>query len=289
MNNYKDKINALIILIIIIILAYLLILKFGYIEHRGPKVPTGNQDIFDITDTDDKTTTTKPVRPNTTRPVESTTKPSEQNTTKPVEPTTKPVEEVTTKPVATTKPVETTKPVQTTKPIVTKPVDDTDDNKQNNDDEEEPVLEEAEVEAIEQESSVKWDSSTKLRIFQNPAYEFNEVIAPGTSNTYEFLIRNRNDFDILYTIDFVEENPYKINMMYALRSSGKYLVGGVDNYLSVSKLKQSSIYLKANQSKTYLLDWIWAHSSNDTSIGKLDYADYKLTINIKAFKYEKNS
>ena len=49
MGNKKNRKYILIILILlIVVLLYLLIRAFGHIENRGPKVPSGNVDIFDI-------------------------------------------------------------------------------------------------------------------------------------------------------------------------------------------------------------------------------------------------
>jgi len=36
----------------------------------------------------------------------------------------------------------------------------------------------------------------KLRIFENPAYQFKNILAPGSENSYNFVIRNNNTFDI---------------------------------------------------------------------------------------------
>ena len=126
-----------------------------------------------------------------------------------------------------------------------------------------------------------WENK-KLRIFSNPAYQYTSKIAPNSSNSYVFVVRNNNDFDIVVDFDIVEENNYDINMKYKLRSKGTYLVENENTYEDVSKLNQQNITIKAKESISYILDWKWIDSENDTEIGETIDTNYKLTINIGA-------
>lgn len=125
-------------------------------------------------------------------------------------------------------------------------------------------------------------SNKRLRIFSNQAYEYFSKIAPGVSNSYDFVIKNNNDFPVLVDISMKEVNPYSINMEYKLRSENSFLAGSSFKYVSVKKLSQKNIYLKAHSSKLYSLDWKWIDSYNDTEIGEAVDANYKLLVYVGA-------
>lgn len=125
-------------------------------------------------------------------------------------------------------------------------------------------------------------SNKRLRIFSNQAYEYFSKIAPGVSNSYDFVIKNNNDFPVLVDISMKEVNPYSINMEYKLRSENSFLAGASFKYVSVNKLSQKNIYLKAHSSKLYSLDWKWIDSYNDTEIGEAVDANYKLLVYVGA-------
>lgn len=221
-KKYKvAKVVAIFILIVILI--YLLILKFGNINNRDLYVPTGNIDIFDITcnhkDIDkDKNTN------------------NENNIDNSIE-------------------IEDTENVDKNKPNKTG--------------------------LIVSDNYSIWGNK-RLRIFSNPAYQYTSKIAPNSSNSYVFVVRNNNDFDIVVDFDIVEENSHNINMKYKLRWKETYLVGDENAYEDVSKLGQKNITIKAKESISYILDWKWIDSDNDTEIGETIDANYKLTINIGA-------
>lgn len=125
-------------------------------------------------------------------------------------------------------------------------------------------------------------SNKRLRIFSNQAYEYFSKIAPGVSNSYDFVIKNNNDFPVLVDISMKEVNPYSINMEYKLRSENSFLAGSSFKYVSVKELSQKNIYLKAHSSKLYSLDWKWIDSDNDTEIGEAVNANYKLLVYVGA-------
>lgn len=125
-------------------------------------------------------------------------------------------------------------------------------------------------------------SNKRLRIFSNQAYEYVSKIAPGVSNSYDFVIKNNNDFPVLVDISMKEVNPYSINMEYKLRSENSFLAGSSFKYVSVKELSQKNIYLKAHSSKLYSLDWKWIDSDNDTEIGEAVNANYKLLVYVGA-------
>ena len=126
-----------------------------------------------------------------------------------------------------------------------------------------------------------WDNKD-LRIFSNPAYEYDSIIAPGSKNSYAFVIRNNNYFDVVVDINFIEDNAKSINMHYKLSSKGKYLIGNADNYVKFSNYKIENITIPAKGQIPYVLDWKWVDSVNDTEIGFDITSSYKLTIQVGA-------
>ena len=126
-----------------------------------------------------------------------------------------------------------------------------------------------------------WDNKD-LRIFSNPAFEYKNIIAPGSYNSYAFVIRNNNDFDIVTDIVFKETNAKNINMQYKLKNDGEFLLGSTDNYVSIKDRVIQNVELPANSYKSYILDWKWLDSSNDAEVGFDANSIYKLSIAIRA-------
>lgn len=127
-----------------------------------------------------------------------------------------------------------------------------------------------------------------LKIFENPAYQYKEIIAPGSSNTYQFIIRNNNDFDVKVAFNMIEENKNGVKLKYRLRENNKYIIGNSSDWVTINDLVYSNISISSKDYKTYSLDWKWEYSESDaqdkidTTIG-FDVKDkYKLAINIKA-------
>ena len=110
--------------------------------------------------------------------------------------------------------------------------------------------------------------------------EITVKIAPGSQNSYTFIIRNNNSFDVVVDIDFIEENEKNINMNYKLRSKGKYLFGNATDYAKFNNFRLEKVTIPAKSQIPYILDWKWVDSDNDTIIG-FDYgSNYKLSIKI---------
>ncbi|MBQ9019122.1 MAG: hypothetical protein IJ097_02270 [Bacilli bacterium] len=154
------------------------------------------------------------------------------------------------------------------------PVNPTDDEK------EEEKYDDLEGFAVldDEKDEIHWDGSKNLKIFSNPAYEFQEKIAPESSNTYKFVVRNKSQYKLKYKITFIETNPYNINLKYKLKKNDSYVV---DNYVSYNKIDITDQIFNAGEEDTYYLDWKWISSSNDTEIGKIQ-ANYKLKIKVEA-------
>lgn len=131
-------------------------------------------------------------------------------------------------------------------------------------------------------------SNTQLKIFENKSYYVkDDLIAPESENSYQFVIRNNNDFAIIYSLEFVQTNLYNINMKYRLKQGGEYIVGNDENWVTASELLQKEIGLANDSYNVYTLDWKWFESDNDsdTKIGTNIEANYSLDINIFANRY----
>lgn len=239
-NNSKTRKEKIIrfTMVIILILIFLLLHSCFNIGTVNDLIPTGNIDIFDIKIDKSCCDDTKSCDCNCNK----TTKKKEKNTTKKTQTTQK----------------QTEKTKEVTKEVIDEPEEEIEDARILDDD-------------------GKYNNSTELRLFSNPAYEFRELIAPTSTNVYQFIVRNSNDFNIEYNLIMTEENEYDINMKYKLKKDGVYVAGDEDTWVTYEDLGLSEQPLNSNSRNVYQLEWKWFESSNDTSIGTID-ADYKLKI-----------
>ena len=129
------------------------------------------------------------------------------------------------------------------------------------------------------DNDVTWHGMTQAKIFTNSMYQIEDVIAPESSNTYQFVVKNSADFKLKYNINFIEKNPYNINMKYKLKKNDTYLV---NHYVSASELNLTNLILNSSDNDTYYLEWKWVSSDNDTQIGKEQDAKYGLNIEVRA-------
>ena len=159
-----------------------------------------------------------------------------------------------------------------------------DNNSNNNNNQNKPTEDNNEQEEFTEDSlyvndpSIKWQDETELKIFKNSLYNFEEKIAPESSNTYQFVVNNGTSYKLKYNISFIESNPYSINMKYKLKKNNTYII---DHYVSYNELNISDIELNSQKKDTYYLEWKWVSSDNDNSAGK-NNANYSLKIDIKA-------
>ena len=131
-----------------------------------------------------------------------------------------------------------------------------------------------------------FSTNTPIRIFTHSSYYIaNDLIAPESQNSYQFVIRNNNDFKIKYNFDVQEENKYNINMKFRLKLNGVYVVGSNDEYVTADELFQYDMILADNNYDVYTLDWKWFEGPNDTEIGTNINSKYKLSLDIAARQY----
>lgn len=129
-------------------------------------------------------------------------------------------------------------------------------------------------------------NAAPLKIFEHKSYYVkNDVIAPGTENTYQFIIRNNNAFAIIYDLEINETNIYNINMKFRLKQNGEYILGNEKEWVTAEQLKQNEIILAHNSFNVYTLEWKWFEGENDTQIGKNIESNYKLDITFNSNRY----
>lgn len=131
------------------------------------------------------------------------------------------------------------------------------------------------------DDDANWDSTNELRIFSNPAYEFRNIIAPGSSNAYQFIVNNNQSYNIKYNINFLEENEHNINMLYRLKRNGEYILGNKTKWEKITESNFEEFKLMNKTRDLYTLEWKWVDNDNDTEVSYLK-ANYVLKINIKA-------
>ena len=124
-----------------------------------------------------------------------------------------------------------------------------------------------------------WDKNAELKLFEDSAYVVKGKIAPESTGTYQFVIKNSTSFNVKYNIEFNETNSYNINMKYKLKKNNEYVVS---DWVTYSTLKQEAIRLNSKSSDTYYLEWKWFESSNDSSIGSNPSSKYGLSIDISS-------
>lgn len=69
-------------------------------------------------------------------------------------------------------------------------------------------------------------------------------------------------------------------MKYRLKMDNIYVLGTSKEWKKTDEMIIQDVLIPANSRTLYTLEWYWEESDNDTLIGKKDYADYELFINI---------
>lgn len=132
------------------------------------------------------------------------------------------------------------------------------------------------------DNKLTWSNSTNLNIFEDTMYTATGKIAPGSTNTYKFVVKNNTKYNVDYNIKFIETNKYHINMKYRLKKGKTYVIGDSNSWVTYDALNLNNVSLTTSNSDTYYLEWKWFDSDNDNEIGKRKNVKYSLGINIEA-------
>ncbi len=143
-------------------------------------------------------------------------------------------------------------------------------------------------EMLASDDQVRWETNTQVDLFKT-AYaneqgvitvesaDGKKVIAPGTSNDYEFSLKNTGNISLDYTMnlssvfDFVDR---KLPMEVRLRSGDRWILGGDDVWAQPEELTElrETGTLPVNRYVTYTFEWQWPFESgaDDTLLGDLN-------------------
>lgn len=152
------------------------------------------------------------------------------------------------------------------------------------------------------DGATEWSSETGVNLFSDSyigadgtetvhSENGDKVVAPGTSNTYRFSLKNTGNVSLDYVIGIkglfgaTSNLPIKVR----LATDGKWIVGGEDEYVSPADVDEGLTYastIAAKKSAEYVLEWIWEYESgNDssdtesgTTAAEADPSDYNMTI-----------
>ena len=119
----------------------------------------------------------------------------------------------------------------------------------------------------------------KLKVFENPAYEYTNKIAPGSQNTYQFIVHNSSEMNLRYRVEMYDQSQYKVNLKYRLKRNGEYVLGSDNSWVTANELITEFSRINSGKSDKYSLDWKWFDDDyNDTIAGKNMTDLYKLYI-----------
>ena len=131
------------------------------------------------------------------------------------------------------------------------------------------------------------DKSTELGIFKNAKFDGKEIIAPKSSGTYQFCIKNESKNDIVYDIKFLDKMQNFVNMKYKLKIDNIYIRGNEKEYVGIDELNVKNIVVQKDSNNIYTLEWYWEDSDKeDTTVGsKKENQYYSLSLQINASLY----
>ncbi len=126
-----------------------------------------------------------------------------------------------------------------------------------------------------------WETSTSVDLFKTyytdaegnvtvQSLDGRNIIAPGTSNTYEFNVKNTGNISLDYTLNL--EGVFKISEhhlpFYVRLSQGeRWLVGGENEWVHADMMKTlvEKATLPVGETATYVFEWQWPYESDDES------------------------
>ena len=131
---------------------------------------------------------------------------------------------------------------------------------------------------------------TQLNLFKNNKFNGEKMIAPRSSGTFDFTIKNTTQSSVKYNIDFNKETKYPINMKYKLKMNNLYVRGNENNYVNVEELSLNDLIISKGSENKFSIEWYWEDDDvNDTFIGIQEIDRYyKLNLSIYAEQYTNN-
>ncbi len=133
---------------------------------------------------------------------------------------------------------------------------------------------------------ITWGENTRLNIFNNEKFNGKKIIAPQSSGTYKFYVKNEVKDNISYDINVLDDMSNFVNMKYKLKLNNVYVCGNDKNYVTIDELNLEDIILTQDSTSLYTLEWHWEDDDEkDTYIGSLNTNEYyTLGLKIQAEK-----
>ncbi len=133
---------------------------------------------------------------------------------------------------------------------------------------------------IADEDGTSWEDQHNLPVFFNKKFGDN-VIEPGSTGRYAFILENRNADEIIFDLTFSCENEYGIQLVYRLKRDGAY-VAGYEDYVPAEQLNLKELTQQARSTSVFELEWTWQHNDSVDTIAGESGAIYKLHIHFLA-------
>ena len=130
------------------------------------------------------------------------------------------------------------------------------------------------------DNKAEMDNNTPIDIFKNVKFANEKIIAPGSSGSYEFLVKNIGSSSVSYNILFADTMDNRVNMRYRLKIDNVYIKGNENEYVTIDELNTDHIKVMANSNNVFTLDWLWVDDDvQDTYTGSRN-EDQHYTLNI---------
>lgn len=148
------------------------------------------------------------------------------------------------------------------------------------------------------DNKLSWDTKTDVDLFKK-AYENkygeqtvksnngDKIIAPGTSNTYSFSLKNTGNVDFDYKMNL--KSVFKLDdvnlpILVRLNDGENWLAGSKDSFIPANKLNDIEVKgtLKVGKYITYTLEWTWQFENDDADLVVLQNLNDTLAGNIEA-------
>ena len=133
---------------------------------------------------------------------------------------------------------------------------------------------------IATENGASWEESEDLPVFFNDKFG-DEKAYPGMSGSYRFVFENRNADKLEYSLRFVDQNEYGIEIVYRLKRDNSY-IAGASGYVRAEELGREALTIEPESSTVFELEWYWRdNDAADTAAGE-NGAVYRLKISLSA-------
>lgn len=141
-----------------------------------------------------------------------------------------------------------------------------------------------------------WGTEEKIDLLYNEYAGKDEnginLIAPGSSSSSKFVLYNKNEDDILYKIEFHDNNEGNVlPIQYRLKLNDNYVAGDSNTWLYLSDLGKQDLKIKGKSKAYYEIEWKWneeLEDYKDTSYGIAGNKEYNIQITISEVNYTGN-